>query len=181
MIKYIFFNSYKKLPKEEKVLSFVYDKSFAKEDYSGSYFYYHDEENPISLNLHWPKWRENRIPDYTRYAFVNVIFPPLRTRDIRFSKETVKKAKDLKYKYCATVFIGNAKHQILRQVAFIDLCIFHRATFLFAKSLEGVIWDTKNKKIISPKDYYEQNRKFIESKFSRKLSRKDLRTMKANL
>lgn len=179
MIKYIFFNSYEKLPKQVKVLSFVYDKSFANDEYSGGYFYYRDEENPTSFNLHWPKWVENKkIPEYTRAAFVNVVFPPLHKRDIRFSKDALKKAKGLKYKYCATVFIGNAKHQILRKVAFIDLRIFHRAAFLIAKSLEGVIWDTKNKQILSPSDYYKKYNRFIESKFSRKLDAKNLKMLK---
>jgi hypothetical protein len=181
MIKYIFFNSYEKLPKEEEVLTFSYDKSFANDDHSGSYFYYKDEKTPTSFRLYWPKWRENKIPEYTRAAFVNVIFPPLHKRDIRYSKKAAKKGRSSKYKYCATVFIGNAKHQIFRNVAFIDLCIFHRAVFLFAKSLEGVIWDTKNKKVISSDDYYRKYKKFIESKFSRKLSKKDLKKMKAVL
>lgn len=178
MIKYIFFNSYEKLPEEEEVLTFAHDKSFAKDEYSGSYFY--SRENPIAFTLHWPKWIDNKnIPDYTRYAFVNVVFPPLHTRDIRFSKNAVKKAKYLKYKYCAVVFIGNEKRQILRNVAFIDLCIFHRTIFLFVKNLEGVIWDTKNKNIITPDDYYKKYKKYIESKFSRKLNKNELRKVKA--
>jgi len=181
MIKYIFFNSYEKLPKEEEVLTFAYDKSFANDEYSGGhYFYYQQEKIPTSLKLYWPKWRDNKnIPEYTWAAFVNVIFPPLSIRDIRYSKKAVKKGRSLKYKYCATVFIGNAQQQILRQVAFIDLCIFHRTVFLFTKSLDGVVWDTKNKKIVSADDYYKKYRRFIESKFSRKLSKKDLRMVKA--
>jgi hypothetical protein len=180
MIKYIFFKSYENLPKEEKVLNFVYDKSFVKDEYSGSYFY--SRENPIAFRLHWPKWVDNKnIPDYTRYAFINVIFPPLHTRDIRFSNDAVKRAKDLKYKYCAVAYIGNEKHQILRHVAFIDLCIFHRTVFLFAKNLEGVIWNTKNKKVVSHNNYFKNYKRFIEARFSRKLDGKYLKMIRAAL
>ena len=51
MIKYIFFNSYKNLPNQGEVLSFVYNKSFRNDEFAGSYFNYKDEENPISMIL----------------------------------------------------------------------------------------------------------------------------------
>ncbi len=132
MIKYIFFNSYKNLPNQGEVLSFVYNKSFRNDEFAGSYFNYKDEENPISMILNWPKWVENKkLPEYTKGAYINIIFPPLSRRDINFSKNALKKAEDMNYKYCATIFIGNAKHQILRKVALIDLKVFiEQFTFL---------------------------------------------------
>ena len=85
----------------------------------------------------------------------------------------------MNYKYCATIFIGNAKHQILRKVALIDLKIFHRAVYFFIKNLGGVVWNSNDKIILSPKDYYKQYKRMIDSKFSRKLNIKDLKLVKA--
>jgi len=151
-------------------MEFVYDKSFRTQLFSGGRYWKRLEKQPILIDFHWPKWIENpEMPNYAMFTSITVLFNPFY-KDVKASKKMVLFAKETGFKYiglCELYVVNTIQNKLAR----IDLNTFIKVIYFYLKEMKGQLY-YKNK-LYNSELFYKAFKDNINSKFSRKLTKKD--------
>lgn len=175
MRAYIFFKTWRELPRFETVLNFVYGRSFRKRDDLGGYSYSRRFRQSNGAWIYWSKWLENpRVPKFTSFKVVHFkIFPP-SNKSLRYGRGQVARGRSLGYGRCAAIWLGDGDGNGTRRPAMIDRRTFYRTVVFFARVLDGVILADGLKTPQTLTAFKRRHAKVIDRPFTPRLTPSDL-------